>query len=219
MNTTLWVATQEQQQGRPWPLIIALALGGVVWLYKLWRSVRDRVLATTLATATLPVGLIWVSAILSWTRDTPPWLFDVIIWGPTTLTAALLCAAGVLSWQDRRTEAQLRARTGMATRRRILRPWQLALAWLVVTIAVILVITIAGGIVIALTGTAPVAASTWASRLGAALGCGFLVSLAIGFYRVRRIQPRKIRQEDLRLRDLDLRRQDGDEDSAGATTP
>lgn len=184
----------------------ALLVGGLFWLYRLWRPSRDRNVANTFATAVVPVGLIWMASLLV-SPVLPGWLARVVFWGLLAVMGALLVASAVQSHRDRRADRQQRAALNLARRRRMLTQTQLAAVWILcgaVAFFVLLVVIVM--VMAAIDGPQPNRHST---DIGVIVMLAVLAVLGLaGWIHVAR-RPSKIAREDERLRRLDLGDEDG----------
>lgn len=183
----------------------ALLVGGLFWLYRLWRPSRDRNVANTFATAVVPVGLIWMASLLV-SPVLPGWLARVVFWGLPAVMGALLVASAVQSHRDRRADRQQRAALNLARRRRMLTQTQLAAVWILCgAVAFFVLMVVIVMVMAAIDGPQPNRHST---DIGVIVMLAVLAVLGLaGWIHVAR-RPAKIAREDERLRRLDL----GDED-------
>lgn len=195
----------ESTTGVP-PLAWALLVGGLFWLYRLWRPSRDRNVANTFATAVVPVGLIWMASLLV-SPVLPGWLARVVFWGLLAVMGALLVASAVQSHRDRRADRQQRAALNLARRRRMLTQTQLAAVWILCgAVAFFVLMVVIVMVMAAIDGPQPNRHST---DIGVIVMLAVLAVLGLaGWIHVAR-RPSKIAREDERLRRLDLGDEDG----------
>lgn len=188
------------------PLTWALLVGGLFWLYRLWRPSRDRNVANTFATSVVPVGLIWMAVILI-APVLPGWLTPVVFWGLPAVMGALLVASAVQNYRDRRADRQQRAALNLAPRRRMLTQTQLAAVWILCGAVAFFALMLVTAIVLAAIDGSP-QPNRHTIDIGVVIVLAAVAVLGLaGWIHVAR-RPSKIAREDERLRRLDL----GDED-------
>ena len=192
------------------PLAVLLAIGGPIWLYRLWRPSRDRNLSKTFYESTLPVGLILIAVILL-PPPGPKWLGFIVGWSPILIIGVLLCAGAVQARRDRKADERRRAAMNLARRRRMLTQAQLTVVWVVGACAALFgFLIVASVVLVAESGDS--ALTTENVQIGGALGIAFIVIVGIAGCIHVGLRPAKIAREDERLRQLDLGLEDDTSD-------
>lgn len=208
-QTVGWAAAQEQP-GALWAVATVLAGIGAFWLYKRWKSSRDRPLAETLCTTGVALSLIWIASSLTIPKDGPTWLGEIVLWGPVPILVALPAAGGIQAWRDRRAGVKLRAELGLAPRRRMLRPWALVALWVVGVLVALMMTLWVAATVLTLTVDDPKHRFELSQTVGMASVVPILIgALACWIHVLHR--RKKIAEEDERLRRMDLGLDDEDD--------